>query len=817
MAFLLHFMTYTYDEAYQESLKYFNWDELAAKVFVDKYALQNNKGELEELTPSDMHRRIAKEFARVEAKKFKKPLTENKIYSYLEGFKKICMQGSPMYGIGNPYQYVSLGNCFVINSPFDSYLGIIRTDLEITQLTSRRAGVGWDMSKLRPEGSSVKNAAKTTTGTTSFMERFSNTIREIGQNGRRGASLQSISVRHPDILKFIKIKRDLTKVTGSNITVQFSDDFFEALDNGEDFELRWPVCKAHADEMKLPYPVISKKVKAQEIWDEFITGARDYAEPGAAYFDTILSESTSASYKDFGFQEVASNPCGEQYLPANASCRLLLLVLYTFVKNKFTKEAYFDWEDFKDTVRTLQRLGDDLVDLEIESIDRIIDKIKSDPEPNYIKQPGIDLWEAVKKTALTDRRTGCGFTGLGDCLAALGMKYDSDEALKFMEEMQKTFKLEAFRESVDMAKELGAFPIYDAKLDIKSDFIKRIAKEDPELYAEMVKWGRRNMTLLTIAPCGSVSCLTQTSSGLEPVFMLMYTRRKKGNPGDVGFRTDFIDDNGDSWMEFKVYHHGFKEWMDVTGKTEISESPYAGSQAEEIDWIKRIDGQALLQKHIDNSISLTINLPENVTKEKVSELYRYSHKKKCKGCTVYRKGSRSGVLIENVEKPITINNARKRPKEVGCDIYNVQINKEKHFVIIGSVDDSPYEVFLGRGHYNIDKGVLRKVARGHYRLLDGEEVVADNICGKISHDEETITRLISTSLRHNIQIDFVLNQLERTDGDLHSTYKVIARCLKKYIKDGTKVNGEECPECQQALTFQEGCKICKNCGYSACK
>lgn len=1345
---------YKYTEALAASVEYFDGDELAAKVFVDKYALRDNDNNILEKTPDDMHHRLAKEFARVEAKKFNKPLTESQIYNLFKNFKRIVPQGSPMYGIGNKYQYVSIGNCFVIPNPYDSYLGIMHTDTQITQISSRRGGVGWDDSDLRPIGMSVRNAAKSTTGATAFMKRFSNTIREVGQcicegqrvlterglipiedisigekvwtkngwiavtnvynngikpiyqlsssfgykirtsdehiflnekleevklkdielgdqivlipgqinnrknyislnnieytrniynnsnrlieynlpsildeklayilgysygdgyindnvielasshdypeieaklinyihtvfnykatvskgdgavnririhskqivqwlrynqickqkagylifpekiknsphsvqlafvsgyfdadgtakstktgysvtsidsdfiseyqnilmsvgvvskkhletskienwkdkysvcvvgkyaqnlfktlmiesfkvansdfcasrdniltpyncetfninrsqhnyipnkdyyistyglsklktdglqlpemlvqdsvsnieyigdintfdlelesehlfycegfyvhnSGRRGASLQSLHVRHPEVVDFIKIKQDLTQVTGSNISVKFTDDFLNSVEQNSDFELKWPV--------NSETPKISKIVKAKSIWDEFIHSAWLMAEPGAMFWDTVLRRSTTAPYKKFGFEEVSSNPCvlegtlvetqhgnqpvetikindwirtihgleqvknieinyniptfavtfsnggiqyiseshqyfkldkyrhthptklidlnigdeilfwkdnesssviitdiqpykigtvydlhcphsdtwitdgyvqlgcGEQYLPPFASCRLILINLYTYVKNKFTKDAFFDYEEFAKDVQYMQRLGDDMVDLELECIARIINKIKSDPEPDEVKKPGIDLWKKIQECAINDRRTGCGFTALADCIAALNMKFDSKESLEFIDKMSETLKVAAFTESVDMAKELGHFPLYDSTLDISSEFIQELRDEHPELYKKMVKYGRRNMTLLTVAPAGSVSCETQTSSGLESVFMLEYLRRKKGNPGDKDFRSDFVDATGDHWMEFVVRHKGLQDWMDITGETDIKNSPYWGSTSHDIDWIEKVKMQSIIQRHIDNSISVTVNLPSDVKEEKVSEIYLTAWKLGCKGMTIYRDGCRSGVLLSTDKKEKTSKiiktEAPSRPKILPCDVHHLIVKGVRYFVVVGLFEGEPYEIFISRNcdsdgepliSRSITSGNLSKQKRGHYNLLNGDNSVLQIVSINCEEHEEALARLVSTSLRHGADINFVVHQLEKTRGDMQSFSKAMARTLKKYIKDGTEVKGEQCQTCSSRLVRIEGCVTCQSCGWSKC-
>lgn len=1122
-------MPYTYEQALEESTKYFNGNGLSAKVFVDKYALRDNDNNILESTPEQMHRRLAKEFARIEKKKFKNPLSEDEIFLYLDRFKYIIPQGSPMYGIGNPYQYVSIGNCFVIPPPLDSYLGIMYTDTEITQISCRRGGVGWDVSNLRPKNSAVQNAAKTTSGCIEFMKRFSNTIREIGQHGRRGASLQSIHVSHPDIIEFINIKKNLTEVTGSNISVKFTDKFFEALEKDSELELKWPVDSKN--------PKISRKIKAKEIWDAFISSAWEMAEPGAMFIDNVYKYSTTYPYREFGFYETSSNPCqpgwaklltragirqlsqvnigdeiwskdgwtkilnkwsngvkkvykytttsgvfygtknhkiisngqkvkveiansidiitgeyhsniklddqvimdglvlgdggihkasnnlvilyigeddsdyfdsgiskyiikhrpgisndayeiktgikseelvhtynrkvpvrylygnrdvvcsflrglysangsacdnritlksssieiiesaqmmlsslgirsyyttnkpssvqfangnylckqsydlnittdrnkfvnligfiqqykndkikivkscskkktydiisvdfvseeevfditvdnnshtywtqccnvsncGEQYLPNYASCRLIAINLLSFVNNPFEQNAEFDWQLFKNTVSVMQRLADDMVDLELEAIEKIINKIKSDPEPDNIKSIGIQTWESIKDCTIKDRRTGCGLTALGDTIAALGMQYCSEESLDFAEEMQKQFKLSAFSSSVDMAKELGPFPLYDYNLDKTSEFIKQIKIEDDDLYNRMKKYGRRNMTLLTIAPTGSVSILTQTTSGIEPVFMLKYKRRKKGNPGDKGFRTDFTDKNNDHWMEFDVYHTMFQKWKDITGLIEVEDSPYKKSSSHEIDYIKRVELQARLQKNIDNSISTTINLPNDIGKDKVSDIYLMAYKLGCKGMTIYRDGSRTGVLVKDDGPKIPKTIAPERPKDLTCDVHHVTVKGKPYFVLVGLFQDgSPYEVFAGKnGHIDpkIKKGIItHKLKPKCYKAVLEDDTEISPVTIACDENEEALTRMVSTALRHGAETKFIVEQLSKVSGDMNIFAKALSRALKHYISNGD-TSDEKCPTCESTLVYQEGCKICCSCGFSKC-
>jgi ribonucleoside-diphosphate reductase alpha chain len=811
-----------YSKALQESEEYFNKDTLAAKVFLDKYALRNKDGKLLESSPRQMHHRLAKEFARIEAKKFKTPYTEDEIFDMFDGFKYIVPQGSPMFGIGNPYQYVSIANCFVIPGPLDSYLGIMRTDTQITQISCRRGGVGWNNSKLRPKNVSVTNAAKTTSGSVEFAKRFSNTVREVAQNGRRGASLQSLIVKHPDIFEFITVKQDLTTLTGSNISVQFTDEFMRAVEADEDFLLCWPVSEKDAKEMGRKMGEYHTIEKARKIWDEFVRSAWQMAEPGCMFIDRVHEESTSAPY---GHIEESSNPCGEQFLPAYASCRLIVLNLLSFVTNAFKANAKFNFKLFIEYVKKVQRLADDLVDLEIECIDRILGKIAQDPEPDDIKFPAIDLWQNIRRVALEDRRTGCGFTALGDCIAALGMKYGSDESLEFAEKMQKTYKMAAYRSSIEMAKELGSFPAYDKDLDIKSKFIQRIKNEDPELFAEMEKYGRRNMTLLTVAPTGSVSCETQTSSGVEPVYELTYMRRKKGNPGDVGFKSDSVDKNGDHWMNFEVWHNGYLRWQKENPDKKPNESPYHESTAKDIDWLKRVKLQGLLQKHVDNSISSTVNLPSDATVELVDKIYMEAWRNGLKGITIYRDGCRDGVMVkkEETKEKITEAKAPSRPSELKCNVHHTTIKGHRYYVIVGLLGEDPYECFTGSNNdhdgeiiipKNIDSGTLKKTSSKHYSLIvDENEYKLTN--GHSDPNADALTRMVSCSLRFGVNMVFIIEQLEKTQGDLFVFAKVLARMLKKYIKDGTKTD-QKCPDCGHEMVRESGCVICKNCGQSKC-
>lgn len=796
---------YSYEEALEASTKYFNGDDLAAKAFVTKYALQDADGNILELTPDDTHKRVAKELARVEKKKFKDPMSTDEIYLYLKNFEKIIPQGSCLYGIGNKYQYVTLSNCYVIPPVEDSYLGINYTDTQIAAISGRRGGVGWDISKLRPEGFNVKNAAKSTTGAVSFMHRFSNTINEVCQFGRRGASLQCMDVRHPDIMDFIKSKNDNTSITGSNISVKFTDEFMKALFEGTDFEQRWPVDS--------DIPTISKNVDPQEIWDEFIKNAHLRAEPGAIFIDTVHNRSTSAPYP--GYAETAPNPCGEQYLPPFTSCRLIAINLYSYVKDKFTKKASFDDDTFIHDVQIMQRLADDIVDLDIESVERIIKKIKADPEPMEVKQAGIDLWENVKQRAIEDRRTGCGILGLADCLAALGLKYDSEEAKETCDIIFEQFKVAAYASSINMAKELGAFPLYNNKTDFKSQFIYDLKHDFPDLYNDMTQYGRRNMTLLTIAPTGTISLVAQVSSGLEPVFMLSYTRRKKINPSEKNVQVDFVDDNGVKWSHHEVNHRAFQDWKDITGKEKIEDSPYHNACSHEIDFHAKTALQATIQKHIDNSISVTTNLPADVDLETVDKLYKDAYKLGCKGYTIYRDGSRSGVLISSDQKETLPN---ERPTEIDCDVYHLTRSGIRYVILIGTVDGIPYEMF---GFPNrkivsekVHKGKIIKLYKSKYRAEfdNGEE--AYPITSFMSEDEETFSRMVSLLLRQGAQLEDICKQLSKTGGKLGSFAKATEKVLSNYLNG--KSSGDKCPQCSADLLYIEGCKKCSACEYSAC-
>jgi ribonucleoside-diphosphate reductase alpha chain len=800
---------FSYDEALKASLEYFDGNELAAKVFVDKYALKNNNGNFLEQTPEDMHRRLAKEFARIEKNKFKEPLTEEFIFSLLDKFKYIVPQGSPMYGIGNNYTHQSLGNCFVLGQhPYDSYGGICYADQMLVQLSKRRCGVGICLDNIRPKGLPTKNAAKTTDGIAVFMERFSNSIREVAQSGRRGASLQSLNVHHPEIETFIKIKQDLTKVTGANVSVLVTDEFMQAVKEDKEYEQRWPV-----DSDK---PSISKMVKAKDIWDLIIECAHKSAEPGVIWIDRARDYGLSNRYSvlDIRYRDSSGNPCGEIIMGFDA-CRLLLENLYSYVINPFTDSAYFDYELFGQHVEIAQRLMDDLVDLEIEKIDDILKKIESDPEPEYIKAIEREMWQSFRETALLGRRTGLGITALGDCLAALNIKYGSEHSITVTNEIYRKLAIHSMISSCMMAKELGAFPLYDEDIERQQPFLRNLFETSPEVEHLHKLHGRRNISLTTTAPAGTVSIVTETSSGIEPVFMLEYTRRRK-IPKDSK-KPDFVDKNGDCWENNTVRHKGLQDWMNITGETEIEKSPYYKATANDIDWEKSVDIQAVAQKWITHSISKTCNLPKSVTKELVDTIYLRAYDKGLKGFTIYRDGCRDGVMFatEDNKEKISI---EKRPTELECELHHVSVKGEKFWVCIGLSGGTPYEVFAGRGALDPDLkyGKIIKTARPKgYKAVFDEFVISPLTIGCLEH-ESALLRMLSTSLRHGIEVRFIIEQLEKSTGDITSFTRALARALKKYIIDGEEIKGEICPDCGGKLVMSESCYKCSSCSFSRC-
>lgn len=811
---------YNYNEALKKSTEYFEGDELAARVFCDKYSLRNEKDEILEDTPDKMHWRIANELSKIESNKFQKPLSSQDIFNYLDKFKKIILQGSSMFGIGNKYHYVTLSNCYVIEPPVDSYGGICNTDEQLVQISKRRGGNGTDLSNIRPSGLPVRNSSRTTTGIISFMRRFSNSIREVGQGGRRGALMLTLSVHHPDILSFVSVKKDKNEITGANISVRLTDEFLNAVDKDLEYEQRWPVDSKT--------PKISIKVKAREIWKEIIKNAHDMAEPGLLFWDTIIKESPADCYKNY--KSISTNPCSELPLSALDSCRLAVINLFSYVKNPFLPNAEFDYDTFFNDSKILQRIMDDVVDLELVHIDRIIDKIKTDPEPEEIKEREFKLWLKIKEACSNGRRTGSGITALGDTIAALNVKYGSEESLQITEKIYKTLKLGCYSSSVEMAKELGAFPVWNHTLEKDNPFLLRIKDDDNKLWEEMKKYGRRNIALLTTAPTGTVSILTQTSSGIEPVFQSHYIRRKKITHEDKNAKIDFIDNIGDKWQEFIVYHPKIKDWMKATKESDIKKSPWYNCCAEDLNWPDRVKLQALAQKHIDHAISSTLNLPENVSVNKVAEIYETAWKSGVKGITIYRKNCRTGVLVDvnpKKDEKINYNDAPKRPKQVDGKLHFFTVKGQKFYVCMGLLNNCPYEIFTG---FNQDKkqefipldakdGVIIKNKRGDYSFRDKltqEEYKLNN--GHSDESAEALTRVISCALRHGSSLHFITHQLEKTKGELVSFAKCLARTLKIYIENGTKITGENCSQCGSSnIARNNGCSICQECGASKCQ
>lgn len=835
---------YTYSQVLEASVEYFQGDEFAAKVFVDKYALQNSKGEYLELTPTDMHRRLAKEFARIEAK-YPNPLDEETIFNLIDRFKYIVPQGSPMSAIGNPFQTQSISNCFVIqgvhSDKLDSYGGIMLADQELAQIMKRRGGVGLDISGIRPKNEITNNAARTTDGIAVFMERFSNTCREVAQNGRRGAEMQTISVNHPEIEAFINIKRDLKKVTGANISIKLTDEFMTAVKNDEEYTLRWPV------DVPVEQAKVTKVVKAKAVWDQIIESAWASAEPGLLFWDTVHRETPSDIYSAFGHESISTNPCGEIVLPAYDACRLLVLNLASYVTKPFTNKASFDFKKFEQDTVIAQRLMDDVIDLELECIDKILAKIESDPEPMEAKQVEVNLWTKIRNMNVTGRRTGLGITALGDTLASLGITYGSKESITMTDKIYRALAVGSHTSSCILAKERGAFPIFDYKLEKDHKYLASIFEDcSPEVRALWKKHGRRNIANTTTAPTGSVSAMTQTSSGIEPVFMLSYVRRKKHNPSDKNARIDFTDAMGDNWQEFTVYHHGVKRWMDVTGETDLKKSPYWGATSNEIDWLASVEIQAAAQRSIDHSISKTCNLPEDASKDLVSQVYMRAWESGCKGFTVYRDKCRDGVLInaseaaKKVEKEadgrpaeVEMVMAPKRPIELPCEIKKVKIKGEAWVIFVGMLNGKPYEVFGGLAKYVdipnkyktgriIKNGKVEGITT--YNLIVGEgddEMVIKNIANVFENAiYGAFTRTISLALRHGTPVQYVAEQLQKDKhSDVTSFSIVVARVIKSYIQDGTKSTFERtCPECgkENSFVYQEKCLKCMNCNWSKC-
>ncbi len=834
---------YSQEEAINASLEYFKGDDLAARVWVNKYALKDSFGNIFELTPDDMHKRLAKEIARIE-KKYPNPLTEDEIYNVLKEFKYIVPQGGPMTGIGNNYQVASLSNCFVIGNDgdSDSYGGILKVDQEQVQLMKRRGGVGHDLSHIRPKGSPVKNSALTSTGIVPFMERYSNSTREVAQDGRRGALMLSVSVKHPDSESFIDAKMEQGKVTGANVSVKLQDDFLQAVEAGTPYVQQYPI---DAKE-----PVYKKEIDAGKLWSKIVKNAWQSAEPGILFWDTIINESVPDCYADLGYKTVSTNPCGEIPLCPYDSCRLLAINLYSYVENPFTKQAKFNFELFKEHVHYAQRIMDDIIDLELEKIDAILNKINSDPEDEIIKSTEKNLWENIKNKANEGRRTGVGITAEGDMLAALGLRYGSENATDFSEEIHKTIAIEAYRSSVAMAKDRGAFAIYDSKREENNPLINRIKNEDSELYEQMTKYGRRNIALLTIAPTGTTSLMTQTSSGIEPVFMPVYKRRRKVNPNDKNVRVDFVDEMGDHWEEYTVYHQKFETWMEANGYDPskeysqeernrlIEESPYHKATSNDVDWLAKVRMQGKIQKWVDHSISVTINLPADVKEELVGQLYLEAWKSGCKGVTVYRDGSRSGVLISDDEKKEETNSVfpTKRPEKLEADVVRFQNNKDKWIAFIGLLDGRPYEIFTGLLDdedgillpRSVSKGFILKhresddISRYDFQYINkrGYKTTIEGLSHKFNPVFWNYAKLISGTLRHGMPINKVVELVTslQLDNETITSWKVgVVRALKKYIPSGTKAEGIKCEECNSDdVVYQEGCLTCASCGWSKC-
>ncbi len=818
----------TYKEAYDKSLEYFNGDELAANVFVSKYALTDNSGDIKELTPDDMHKRLAGEFARIESK-YPNPLSFDEIYQLLKDFKYIVPQGSPMNAIGNDHQIQSIGNCFVIAPVLDSYGGIMHSDQQLVQLMKRRCGVGMDLSNIRPKGVLTQNAARSTDGIGLFMERFSNTCREVAQGGRRGALMQTISIHHPEVETFINIKKDKKKVTGANISVRVSNEFMEAVKSDSEYEQFWPM----TGEKK-----ITKHVSAKSIWNQIISSVWEGAEPGVLFWDNITSQGPSGIYGkvDEAFKDVSTNPCGEIPMGTD-SCRLLVINLLPFVKNPFTSNAKFDFNKFSDIAYQAQKLMDDVVDLELEKIDKILLKIANDDQPDFIKAPEKKMWEDFRSVCVKGRRTGLGITALGDTLAALNVSYGSGESIKKTEKIYKTLAVNAYRCSIHMAKQRGKFELFDYELEKDHEFLNRIIKcldeDDVEMYK---KYGRRNIALTTTAPTGSVSTLTKTTSGIEPAYLLKYTRRKKINPIDTTAKPDFIDDLGDKWQEFPVYHHGFKMWMDITGKENIEDSPYHKATSSDINWIASVKIQGAAQKWICHAISKTCNLPNDATKELISEIYMKAFEEGCKGFTVYRDGCRSGVLISQTESKkdeFKEYQAPKRPDSLDCDIHQTIVKGEPWTVFVGKYENKPYEIFGGLSKYvqipkKYKSGKVSKNGKMagkrlydlSYGLGEEETMIKDIVKVFENPTEGEFTRILSLSLRHGSPIQYVVEQLQKDDknSDMYSFSKVMARVLKHYIKDGSKSTDKKCSSCgaTDSLIYKEGCVTCSSCGFSKC-
>ena len=851
--------TYTYDEAYKAALEYFAGDELAARVWVSKYAMKDSFGNIYEQSPEDMHWRLAREIARIE-NKYPNPMSEREVFDLLDHFRYIIPAGSPMTGIGNDHQIASLSNCFVIGieGDGDSYGAIMRLDEEQVQLMKRRGGVGHDLSQIRPKGSPVANSALTSTGLVPFMERYSNSTREVAQDGRRGALMLSVSIKHPDSEAFIDAKMTEGKVTGANVSVKIDDEFMQAAVEDKPYTQQFPIDSDN--------PIVKKDISAKQLWEKIVHNAWKSAEPGVLFWDTILRESIPDCYADLGFQTVSTNPCGEIPLCPYDSCRLLAINLYAYIKNPFTPEASFDFDLFKEHVAKAQRIMDDIVDLELEKIDLIMDKISHDPQSDDIKHAEYHLWEKIKDKSSKGRRTGVGITAEGDMLAAMGLRYGTEEATTFSVDVHRTLALTAYASSVKMAQERGAFAIFDAEREKNNPFLLRIKEADPQLYSDIMTYGRRNIACLTIAPTGTTSLMTQTTSGIEPVFMPVYKRRRKVNPNDADVHVDFVDEVGDSFEEYIVYHKKFLEWMRVNGidtekrytQEEIDElvarSPYYKATANDVDWLMKVRMQGAIQKWVDHSISVTVNLPNNVDEALVNRLYVEAWRSGCKGCTIYRDGSRSGVMIAVSKKDKKKKAAAQpandkvtalanvlavtetRPRELECDVVRFQNNREKWVAFVGLLDGYPYEIFTGLQDdeegialpKTITKGrIIKQVNPDGTKRYDfqfenkrGYKTTVEGLSEKFNPEYWNYAKLISGVLRYRMPIDHVIKlvgSLQLNDQSINTWKNGVERALKKYIADGTVAKGQVCPVCgQETLVYQEGCLICKNCGASRC-
>lgn len=837
---------YSYEEVLSSSLSYFKGDELAATTWINKYAVKKSDGTYSELTPDDMHQRMAKEFSRVESKYSKvktaseglsaygsgrKKLTEKAIYNLFKDFKYVIPQGSVMFGLGNHEIIASLSNCVVIPPAYDSYGGIFYTDQQMAQLFKRRCGVGVDLSELRPKDAKVSNAAGSTTGAVSFMNRFSGTTREVAQNGRRGALMLTMDIAHPDIEEFITIKQDLTKVTGANISVRLSDEFMQAVENKESYTLRWPI--------ESKDPKYTKEIDAQELWKTIIKSAHNTAEPGLIFWDRQHNYSTSSLYP--GFKNSSTNPCSEIAMQGGDSCRLIAVNLFSFVENPYTEEARFDHKKFYEVVYESQRLMDDLVDLELEAVDKILDKIEGDPEPDNIKKDEIETWKLLQETGRKGRRTGLGFTALADAMAALGLKFDTSEAIAEVDKLMKTKISAEFDSSIDMAIERGQFEVFNRTVEDTSEFVQMMQEEFPEMYTRMMNYGRRNISISTVAPTGSLSMLAQVSSGIEPVFMTSYKRRRKINQDDKNAKVDFVDDLGDAFEEFVVYHKKVEEWMKITGETDVSKSPYAGATASEIDWEKRVEMQALVQKYTTHSISSTINLASDVSEDLVGDIYMDSWKKGLKGITVYRDGSRSGILIADDKKEADESDYEKevafikRPKKIEAEIVRFHNESEKWLAVVGLIDERPYEIFTGKmkDAFNLpqwlEKGWVIKnrdengEARYDFQYLDreGYKITIEGLSRSFDKEFWNYAKLISGILRHKMPMNYVVDLIQNLnmyDDHINTWKNGVARALKRYVPDGTAAADKKCNECgdPEGVIYSEGCLKCVSCGQSKC-